>query len=288
MERGVVFTVCKLRPNEDETGFEMLGGIQDEELNYLTLYWDRLVSPTNNIFHFTFKNEDELIKCGLLTRPKYVQKNGFYAGDMPNFFANIHVDALSMMRKEQGDIDWRMHFFDDKVSIPSELSRKKEVVRFELDNLLPVPPVDTPLHDILEFKERRKAELLALHGYLDELYEEVLKAGDFNLQRAKALSGLKAAINDLNELNKHYWQSPIKFNFSSSFEFDLNQLVGSAEIIHKAMQSSKPFESFLTEAAITVLGGLIKVKPQFQSVINKGNPKLAYITNARREGIISD
>jgi len=286
MERGVVFTACKLRTAEDKKGFQIAGGISPEELNYLTLYWDRLVSPTNNIVHYTFFNHDELIKCGLLERPRF-KTQGIFQGDaLPNFYASSHVSTIENLRKENSDVDWRMHHFDDQVLLPDEVSQKKEVIRFELDNLLPVPPKETPLHDILEFKERRKAELLALHGYLDELYEEVLNAGDFNLQRAKALSGLKEAIKDLNELNNHYWKSPLKLGFSSSFEFDLNQLVSGALTLREAMQTSASIESVLVHAAITVFGGFIRVKPQLQSVINRGDPKLAYITNAMREGII--
>lgn len=287
MERGVVFTARELIKTENGEGFQTGLGITAEELNYLVLYWDRLVSPTNNIIHFSLSNENELIKCGILTRPRFVQ-NGFIDGSvMTDFHARTHALALNILRQDQSGVDWRMHFLNEQVSIHQEAAEQKEVIRFELADLLPVPQKDTPLHEILEFKERRSDELMALHGYLDELYAEILRSGDFNLQRAKALSGLKKSLQDLNELNSQGWRSPLKFNLSSSFEFDLNQVVSGASTIYAAMQSSQPLEVLCIGGVVTALGGFIKVKPQIQSVLKNGDAKLAYLTNAKKEGLIA-
>jgi len=286
MERGVVFTACELLKTEDGRGFQTGRGVYPEELNYLMLYWDKLVSPTNNFVHLSLTNEDELIKCGILNRPRFVQHGLMDGSRMTDFHARTHVETLNMLRKDEKEIDWRMHFFNDQVSIPQEISERKEAIRFELADLLPVPPKDIPLHEILEFKARRKDELLTLHGYLDELYSEVLSSGDFNLERAKAISGLRKSLEDLDKINNQGWRSPIKFNLSTSFEFDISQLFSGGATVYAAMQSTQPFEVFFLGAAITTLGGFIKVRPQFQSVISNGDPKLAYLTNAKRDGIL--
>lgn len=288
MERGVVFTSCELLSIEGGRGFQTGRAISPEELNYLTLYWDKLVSPTNNFIHLGLINEDELIKCGVLTRLRFVE-HGFMDGTrMTNFHARTHIDALNFLKKNEADVDWRMHFFNNEVAIHKDKADRKEVLRFELADLLPVPPKDIPLHEILEFKERRKDELLSLHGYLDELYFEVLKSGDFDLQRAKAISGLRTSLDALNRLNNEGWRSPIRFNLSTSFEFDLSQVVSAGSAVYAAMNSSQPFEVFCAGAAITVLSGFIKVRPQLQNVIKDGDANLAYLTNAAREGVIKN
>lgn len=286
MERGVVFTSRELLSNEDGRGFQTGRAISLEEINYLTLYWDKLVSPTNNFVHLSLINEDELIKCGILTRPRFAITGVMDSANMADFHTRTHVDALNQLRRSEGNVDWRMHFLNNEVAIHDDKAEKKEVLRFELADLLPVPPKETPLHEILEFKERRKAELLALHGYLDELYFEVIKSGDFDLQRAKAISGLRKSLDALNSLNNEGWRSPIKFNLSTSFEFDLSQLVSGGSAVYAAMHSSQPFEVFCAGAAITVLSGFIKVRPQLQSVIKGGYANLAYLTNASKEGVI--
>lgn len=286
MKRGVVFTVRELLKVNGGKAFTMGRGISTEELNYLMLYWDKLVSPTNNFIHISLANEEELENCGVLHRPKFTQ-HGFMDGErMTEFHAFTHVEALNMMRKNEREVDWRMHFFNNEVSIHQDAAQQKEVVRFELAELLPVPPKDTPLHEILEFKERRSDELQALHGYLDELYFEVLNSGDFNLQRAKALSGLRASLEDLNKLNGQGWRSPVKFNLSTAFEFDLNQIVNGGLKALEALNSQKPLGMIGIESVFNLLGGFIKIRPQLQNVIKDGDPKLAYLTNATREGIL--
>ncbi|WP_410751949.1 DUF6236 family protein [Citrobacter sp. U14242] len=286
MERGVVFTAREILQTENGDGFQTGKQITVEELNYLVLYWDRLVSPTNNIIHFSLINEEELIQCGILSRPRFVQ-NGFIDGQvMTEFHAKTHALTLNALRQSEGMVDWRMHFLNEQVSIHQEVSEQRAVLRFELADLLPVPQKDTPLHEILEFKERRSDELMALHGYLDELYTEVLRSGDFNLERAKAISGLKKSLHDLNELNNQGWRSPLKFNLSSSFEFDFNQIYSGVATAYAAMKSPHPIEVLCVGGLFTLFGGFIKVRPQIQSVLKNGDTKLAYITRANKEGII--
>ncbi|EDW4700908.1 hypothetical protein AU987_000356 [Salmonella enterica subsp. enterica] len=286
MKRGVVFTVQELLKINGGNGFKGGKSISDEELNYLILYWDKLVSPANRFIYLGFTNEEELKKCGVLFRPMFDPQGLIGVDGIAEFHSRTHVEALQIMREKEREVDWRMHFFNSEVSIHQESAQQKEVVRFELAELLPVPPKATPLQEILEFKERRSDELQALHGYLDELYLEVLNSGDFNLQKAKSLSGLRASLEDLNKLNSQTFRSPIKFNLSSAFEFDLNQLMSAGLTALATLNSTRPLEVFGVGTAVTLLGGSIKVKAQLQNVLKKGDPKLAYLTNASREGIL--
>lgn len=287
MERGVVFSACELLKTEGGKGFCTGKWISALEINYLCLYWDKLVSPTNNVFHAGFKNEDELIYCGILTRPIY-RRHGLFDGDaMTSFYAETHAQTIDILRHMEGSIDWRMHFLNEQINIATELSRTSEVIRFELANLLPVPTEETNLHDILEFKERRKPELIALHEYLDELYFEVKQSGDINLQRAKTLSNLKKAIIDIEHLNQETWRSPIKFSISTSFEFDLTQAFGAFSGVMLAVNGPHPYDVLGGIGSIfSVLGGCIKINPQIQSVLIHGNDKLAYISKSKLEKIV--
>lgn len=286
MERGVVFSACELLKTENDDGFRTGKWISSVELNYFSLYWDRLVSPTNNIFHAGFKNEDELIRCGLLTRPTFRPHGIFDGKEMADFYAEIHARTIDILRHSEGAVDWRMHFLNDQINLKPELARNSEVIRIELASLLPVPPEDVALHDILEFKERRKPELMALHEYLDELYLEIIRSGDINLQRAKALSNLRKAITDIDRLNHEGWRSPIKFSISTSFEFDLTQVFGGITGVALALNGPHPYDILGgLGTVISVLGGCIKISPHFQSVLATGDYKLAYISKGKSEGI---
>lgn len=286
MERGVVFSGCELLKTENGDGFRLGKWISSLELNYLSLYWDRLVSPTNNMIHVSFEKEDELIRCGLLTRPNFERHAIFNAEDMTNFYAETHAKTIDILRNLKDRVDWRMHFLNDQINLKPELSRESEVIRFELARLLPVPPESVDLHDILEFKERRKPELMALHGYLDELYFEIIRSGDISLQRAKALYKLEKAISDLERLNHEGWRSPIRFSISTSFEFDLTQAFGSLAGVALALNGPHPYDIVGgLGTVVSILGGCIKISPHLQSVLATGDHNLAYISKGKNEGI---
>lgn len=286
MERGVVFSSCELLRTDGGDGLRVGRQISPLEMNYLSLYWDKLVCPTNNIINVGIENEDDLVRCGLLKRPIFTLQGKINIGDMSDFHADSHAKTIDILRNSEGNVDWRMHFLNEQINIQPELSRNAEVLRFEICNLLPVPNEAVNLHEILEFKERRKPELIALHSYLDELYLSIKNSGDIHLQRAKALSDLKNAIADIDALNDETWRSPIKFDISTSFEFDLYQAFGALTGVALAASGPHPYDILGGLGTVaSVLGGCIKIKPTFQSVLINGNNNLAYLSKGKRENL---
>ena len=45
------------------------GSLNDSDINYYLLYWDKIVMPANDMFNFKIKNEEELLKTKILERP---------------------------------------------------------------------------------------------------------------------------------------------------------------------------------------------------------------------------
>ena len=286
MERGVVFTRSELIKIAGGQGFRNGKSLSILDINYFLLYWDRLVSPTNDMVHFGLPCEDELIRLGKLEVPKF-SANGIESSTYADFDAASQTKALDLMRKKHKSTDWRTHSLNGELSFSDNDSAIKQTLRFDLCNLLPVPGSDVNLNEILEFKERRSDELMALHSYIDELYFEVINSGDFELSKAKAFDGFKRAMADLDALNAQGWRSPIKFDISTSFEFDLSQVMTAATAGIAAMNSEHPLAMLSVGAVASVLGGFIKVTPKIQSVLKDGNKNLAYLAKAKVEGVIA-
>lgn len=76
-------------------------------------------------------------------------------------------------------------------------SRPVTAIEYQLWNALPVPQEDVPLNDILEFKARRRDELIALRIYLEELYLSVTSASDIPRAKTSAILKLEAALADV-------------------------------------------------------------------------------------------
>jgi len=71
-------------------------------------------------------------------------------------------------------------------------------VEYQLWNALPVPQHEIPLDDILEFKEKRRDELLALRVHLDEMYQSIISAADIPRAKTSEVAKLEAALAEVD------------------------------------------------------------------------------------------
>ena len=282
MKRGIVTSSDLI--SKVEGGFRCDGVISPVEINYLTLYWDKIIIPDGGVIKSYIHEEDDLINCDILERPLHSSLRGFNSAEYPKLQLKWLENEIDIQRKKSPSIDWRIHQFGGDIALQN--SEIKNTIRLELSNLLPVPNVNTNLHDILEFKERRRDDLEKLHDYSDELYLEVVNSGDLNLSRARSLDKLKEAISDLDKLNNETWKSPTKFSLQISKEIDFAkvELVNAAVIA--ALNSEKPLETLALGGAIAFLKGFVSLKRTEQSVRANGADSLIYLSQAKREEII--
>jgi hypothetical protein len=80
--------------------------------------------------------------------------------------------------------------------------------RIELINAIPLPADTVPLAEILDFKARRRPELLAFRSYLEELTQEINGAADSADALSCKLKELDLACADLFKTTKE-WQFPL-------------------------------------------------------------------------------
>lgn len=284
MMRGVV--ALPLEVKQEDGGFFGCGGISNLDLNYFALYWDKISVPDNTFLRIGLPNEDVLIDCGVLERPMMDIGPRLHSNDFPKVLAEAQIALVDKLRSEDKYSYWNIHQKGDGAVLVSERCVVKETVRLELSNLLPVPSAAIHIHEILEFKQRRKDELEALHSYCDDLYFEIINSGDPCLQAAKSFTNLKQAIENLDKLNSEGWRSPIKFNLNISPEFDLSQVRAGLATILSAFNSPHPFETVVMGSVIGLIEGSIKISPKLQRMREGENKSLVYVSNAKREGLV--
>jgi len=282
MNRGVVALPSEIRPYM--RGFSLHGTLTPIDLNYFSLYWDKIAVPQNFFVQAELPREKLFIDCGILERPMIDIGQSFSSESYPKILAESQIKLVDQLRDKDKLSTWSIHQKGESAVLISDNEVVKETVRLELNNLLPVPSADVHIHDILEFKQRRKAELDALHSYCDELYFEVINSADPRLQAAKSFHMLKKSIEDLDRLNAEGWRSPFKFNLSISPEFDLTQAIGGFAAFMTLLSSQQSLATFIASSAAAVIGGSIKVKPMLQSMRGGANKNLVYVANAKKEG----
>jgi hypothetical protein len=285
IKRGIIANPGIINPLPG--GFQMERAITIEEISYYILYWDKVVIPGNNLVYIGIPQEEELISCGAITRP-LVQFNGSFQGDM---VTNAILSCQGIVAKELAKdrkVDWVLHQAGKDLCIDAAYTEKKELLRFDLVNSLPVPLEGTPLNEILEFRNKRKSELSQLHSLLDELYIDILKSPDQSLAAQQASHRLSTHIRDLETVTSERFKKTRKYDLSTSININFEKIASRAAIgaIFDMYASGFTFPLATVAGALAPLVKL-EAKASYSFEPAKDNLKLSYLSHASSAGILA-
>lgn len=285
MQRGVVASPAIISIHGD--GFTMERSISAEEVRYYALYWDKIVIPGSNLVYVAIPEEDVLIKTGVIDRPR-VGFSGLWGGaDIGHSFALAQSVVAKKLIEEDKSTDWVVHQIGRELGLPPEFIEKRNTLRLDLINLLPVPSADVAIADVLQFKQRRADELNNLHSTIESAYLEALKSPDPDLATKLAVRELDIAIRNLQTVTSEKWQRTSKFDFSLELNLDGSRL-------SQGVAAGAAFDFFTNGFGIPIgpiVGGIasiLKLKASHSSAfIPAGKQeKLAYLSHARTEHLL--
>lgn len=212
MERGIIIT-----PNYkvlDGGGLQLVGGVEAVNLRKYLLFWDRIDYPVNNMIHIEGGPDIEfLIQEGIATSTEVrfqrmeADENGllFFASQMVAFEQNNKAE----------DKEWSIAQPTQRLIVPQEYSKRQGCLEFELYNAVQIPTADVPLSEVVEFKIRRNAELLALRDSMDSIVDQIMSAQDIPKRKNKALNKLHRDLNDFNRVMKETKFQRVKRSLTS-------------------------------------------------------------------------
>ncbi|ENF7210793.1 DUF6236 family protein [Klebsiella pneumoniae] len=204
--------------------------IAESNLNYRkllinALYWDKIITTNNNLINIS--NDEtpgipELKREGLFTEVM-LRING--SGDFATLLydANMKFMIDSLARK---DINFIASEADKVLIKNSNEVAPDNGELFTLINAIPEPDESVNIHDILEFRLKRKWELENLMNKINELNTRVLNSQNRDLELKVAINEIDKACADVIRL---YGESRIKFNLSEvKFNFNIPEIVTNA------------------------------------------------------------
>jgi hypothetical protein len=285
MNKGIIAAPARVLGNG--SNFSTQNRLTAQEIRYFLLYWDKIVIPTTNLVHLAIPEEDELLSSGIIERPR-VQFSGNFNGEL---IAKAQVFAQTSIAKDlianDKITDWALHQIGNEIIIPDEETVKKQTIRVDLNNALPVPDSNVPLIDILEFKERRKDELFELHQTIDNFYLDILSSPDTNLKTKISINELTKAINNLNTVSAEKWKNTKKFDIAAELNLNGKDVTSGAA----AGAAFDFFTNLYTLPIGTVVGAcasLIKIKLKTTKSFEASKDKqvLSYLAKAHDENLL--
>lgn len=283
MNRGIIAPPGKITIKQG--GFQMKGGLTPEEIRYYLMYWDKVIIPDNNLISIGIPGEEELIKCGAIWRPRVKFQGAF---DAAQAMLGCQAIIAEQMLKDKST-DWVIHQIGQEATALDNFSHTQNVIRVDLSNVLPAPHGDVPIHDVLDFKERRKTELAALHETLDDIYLEILSSPDNELAAKKCTSRFEDSIKDLDKVSKEKFKRVGRFDLSAELNLNGKDIVNGA-----ASGAVLDFFSngFTMPIATTIgaIGSAIKISAKSTKSLTsaKERTKLSYLSSAHKEEVLHE
>lgn len=221
--------------------------LDPQELRFSLLFWDKLDFPSNNALYLGSSADVEFLQhCGVLTRTNIEVKSG----NVADLLRAAHVAAFNKLDETEPGV-WSLATGENSLNFSTGDLASERGALVSLHRAMPVPDRGVLLQDILEFKEKRTSELLALRFHLEAIYGRIRNAGDGALTLRSELDALDLSISD-------YIKSTLGFGLKwrlASLEASINL---AAPIVTTALAYSQGLT--LSAAALIGTGSVFTVK----------------------------
>jgi hypothetical protein len=223
-------------------GFEMLE-MDLQQLRASLLFWDYLESPKSLVVFDLGPDFGFLEAEGILAR-SYV-KRGVWTSERA--YEDYLVTFSELEKSEPGR--WSLARVEGTPSTASKEMVSARGAMISLLNAIPVPDRDVPLEDVLEFRRKRRPEMLALRHHLETVAEQIAAAPDRDLALSTELSKLGTALADHERVSK---ESRFKLRLSD-LSAEINLLEIGAPVAAALLNGIPVTRSLLTGAAAGAL-----------------------------------
>ncbi|EJM83130.1 DUF6236 family protein [Pseudomonas sp. GM60] len=255
------------------------GTFDTQDLRFALTYWDRLAWTQNNIIGTPIPADIEYLQtCGVLSLPK-INFNGAVT-DIGGFL--LEARELTLMMYEQEDEGaWSIHEGANAITrVGDDYVQTGTVI--QLLNAVPIPGKEVPLAEILEFKARRRDELLAFRDHFEKLFGGISSADFMESELKKTLIEIDKSCANLIKTTRE-WQFPVKLSSTkATLNFDLKNAVATAASTYKLLSTELGLSQ--TTSAISAAGAAvvsqIKLSSElgFQKINRPRSPyKYAYL-----------
>lgn len=222
--------------------------IDKQELRFALLFWDRLIWPTSSAVHIESGQDEQFLEHeGILKRPWYE-----VWGAPANAVVESHFRAFEELdAREPGA--WSMALGEKTLHLlGGDRLADGGGVTVALHRAIPIPNVDVPLAEILEFKSRRNAELLKLRFHLESIKDELFLAENPQDALSSKIAAIDRSCSDLLKCGSE-WQFPMRLSdLDCSLNYNPISLYASAKV---GWEFGQPFglEAAAAAAGVTAL-----------------------------------
>lgn len=279
MKRGLVIPSSTVVVDSGDSS-TIGGSIPPEIIRHWLLFWDEFCCPGNPIVAGLGTPELVTLQSLGLLQEIFVQFPGgvkVSSGDFSSvILASQHSAHAHLNKNEPGK--WTIGSNEEIVSTGLRPDFETALV-FELINAFQIPDQSTPLEDILEFKEKRRDELIAFHIHIEEIYARIIASRDILRSKTVELVKLEKSLADYNAVVDERFGRKVLRSLQVVMDRSLIESVGlgmaGASLAPSIELPSLPFGLFTAGAAFTLRNVL---SPRSKAAAHP----LTYISSSQR------
>lgn len=253
-QRGVI--ISNPIAIEDQAIRVIAPSIDEQELRFALLYWDKLAWPQSSVLELLESPEAEfLMTCGLLIRPECLIEEAYDLADIVRREFMLLFEFCEMTSPGA----WSLAQGDKSLLIESPIFSPGRGILVQLHRAIPTPDKEMPLQEILEFKEKRADQLARLRQRLDELYVKVANATDSFFEFGKVAREIDLACVDVLRVAKES-RFPFRFtDLSITYDPSVGRMAVPAFSVGVLTEFSTPL--VLASAFLASLNCNLKISP---------------------------
>lgn len=253
-------------------------------LRHALLYWDKIDFPQNNIIHVGSADIDFLKQAGAAQTTQIRMTS---SGEGAALYVAAQFAAFHLLNDKSPNMWTLGQHARDFNGMSSEITRA-QLAEIEINGVLPTPPNDTPLAEILNFKEKRRDEFRTLRIAVDEIYDDVLRSAHLPRAESAAIHRLQSVIADIRACVDPTWLD--RAQSSAKFEFSLPSAIAAGWVGLELGQSASAAFGIpgleYVGAAVGAATSAIKFEAKLGSVLRTlpdGSKNFAYLYHVQKE-----
>lgn len=188
-ERGLIITYPQKVSGDI---WSPTGLINVDDLRFSLLFWDKLDLAASNMLRVEDSAEIQFLRAAGIVRTSKIIYAG--SGKLTTAVRRTPADVFSILDGEQPGM-WSLGRGENSILIEDE-DQADGGLLVALHNAVLVPTKEVPLEDVLDFRERRRSEMLALRYELETTYQRIINAPDRSLAEVSEFGRLEQALKD--------------------------------------------------------------------------------------------
>lgn len=259
LKKGIILQSSEIFFDDAKNTVTISGTSDPREIRKSLMYWDKIAIPRNN--HYRISSEE----IQLLIDHNLAEEVDIF---LPSNSAYLHIDVITTQLlayqklQELKNDAWTLGQYTNLHPNNDDFI-DANIVEINLINALPCPPNETPIFEVLEFKEKHGERIQLLQYEIEDFTNDIIKSLYPPRTEDRKLREIQKIIDDIKQVSNKSWVQNIIPSFQMGISLsDSKELFSALLSSYAAYQATSTIGLGDTISTLAALGTGITIAPK--------------------------